>query len=51
MSSLTIATLPRMSRDALCSLLLASVPTQVAVVDVRDSGGTCASDGILLVSL
>ncbi|OXV10313.1 hypothetical protein Egran_01926 [Elaphomyces granulatus] len=36
-TSLTIATLPRMSRDALCSLLLASVPTQVAVVDVRDS--------------
>lgn len=41
MSSITIATLPRMTRDVLSSLLLAqtnSAPSKVAVIDVRDSG-------------
>ena len=39
MSSITIATLPRMSRDALSALLLStSTPSKLAIVDVRDSG-------------
>ncbi|OJK03647.1 hypothetical protein ASPACDRAFT_1863059 [Aspergillus aculeatus ATCC 16872] len=38
MSSITIATLPRMSRDALSALLLAATsPSNLAIVDVRDS--------------
>ncbi|KAE8316865.1 Rhodanese-like domain-containing protein [Aspergillus transmontanensis] len=38
MSSITIATLPRMSRDALSALLLStSTPSKLAIVDVRDS--------------
>lgn len=39
MSSITIATLPRMSRDALSALLLTtSSPANLAIIDVRDSG-------------
>lgn len=39
MSSINIATLPRMSRDALSTLLLStSTPSNLAIVDVRDSG-------------
>ncbi|KAH8703674.1 Rhodanese-like domain-containing protein [Talaromyces proteolyticus] len=38
MSSISIATLPRMSRDVLSSLLLStSTPTKLAIIDVRDS--------------
>ncbi|OJJ58725.1 hypothetical protein ASPSYDRAFT_78709 [Aspergillus sydowii CBS 593.65] len=38
MSSITIATLPRMSREALSALLLsASTPSKLAIIDVRDS--------------
>ncbi|GKZ16545.1 hypothetical protein AbraIFM66951_000222 [Aspergillus brasiliensis] len=38
MSSITIATLPRISRDALSALLLStSTPSKLAIVDVRDS--------------
>ncbi|KNG87520.1 hypothetical protein ANOM_004399 [Aspergillus nomiae NRRL 13137] len=38
MSSISIATLPRMSRDALSALLLsASTPSKLAIIDVRDS--------------
>ncbi|OGM41068.1 hypothetical protein ABOM_010222 [Aspergillus bombycis] len=38
MSSISIATLPRMSRDALAALLLStSTPSNLAVIDVRDS--------------
>ncbi|EED18527.1 conserved hypothetical protein [Talaromyces stipitatus ATCC 10500] len=38
MSSITIATLPRMSRDVLSSLLLStSTPSKLAIIDVRDS--------------
>ncbi|KAL4889377.1 Rhodanese-like domain-containing protein [Aspergillus ambiguus] len=37
MSSITIATLPRMSRDALSALLLGSTPSKLAIIDVRDS--------------
>ncbi|KAI9037971.1 phosphatase YCH1 [Aspergillus affinis] len=38
MSSISIATLPRMSRDALSALLLsASSPSKLAIIDVRDS--------------
>ncbi|KAE8149235.1 Rhodanese-like domain-containing protein [Aspergillus avenaceus] len=38
MSSITIASLPRMSRDALSALLLStSSPSKLAVIDVRDS--------------
>ncbi|OJJ46606.1 hypothetical protein ASPZODRAFT_117203 [Penicilliopsis zonata CBS 506.65] len=38
MSSITIATLPRMSRDALSALLLSpSTPSKFAIIDVRDS--------------
>ncbi|KAA8650500.1 phosphatase YCH1 [Aspergillus tanneri] len=38
MSSITIATLPRISRDALSALLLsASSPGKLAIIDVRDS--------------
>ncbi|OOF96493.1 hypothetical protein ASPCADRAFT_144983 [Aspergillus carbonarius ITEM 5010] len=38
MSSITIATLPRISRDALSALLLStSSPSKLAVIDVRDS--------------
>ncbi|KAL5366681.1 Rhodanese-like protein [Aspergillus floccosus] len=37
MSSITIATLPRMSRDALSTFLLASTPSKLAIIDVRDS--------------
>jgi hypothetical protein len=40
MSSINIATLPRMSREALSALLLSSSPSNVAVVDVRDAGKT-----------
>lgn len=39
MSSINIATLPRMSREALSALLLStSSVSNLAVVDVRDSG-------------
>jgi hypothetical protein len=39
MSSISIATLPRMGRDALAALLLsASEPSNLAIIDVRDSG-------------
>ena len=39
MSSITIATLPRMSREALSSLLLsAGTANTIAIVDVRDTG-------------
>lgn len=39
MSSITIATLPRMSRDVLSSLLLStSASNKLAIIDVRDSG-------------
>jgi Cdc25 family phosphatase len=39
MSSITIANLPRMSRDALSALLLStSTPSKLAIIDVRDSG-------------
>lgn len=39
MSSINIATLPRMSRDALSALLLStSKLSDLAIVDVRDSG-------------
>ena len=39
MSSITIATLPRISRDALAALLQAgSTPATLAIIDVRDSG-------------
>ncbi|PYH47622.1 phosphatase YCH1 [Aspergillus saccharolyticus JOP 1030-1] len=38
MSSITIASLPRMSRDALSALLLsATSPSKLAIIDVRDS--------------
>ncbi|PYH39255.1 phosphatase YCH1 [Aspergillus neoniger CBS 115656] len=38
MSSITIATLPRISRDALSALLLStSTPGKLAIIDVRDS--------------
>ncbi|EAU34855.1 conserved hypothetical protein [Aspergillus terreus NIH2624] len=37
MSSITIATLPRLSRDALSTMLLASAPSKLAIIDVRDS--------------
>ncbi|KAB8233292.1 Rhodanese-like domain-containing protein [Aspergillus alliaceus] len=38
MSAITIATLPRMSRDALSALLLStSTPSNLAIIDVRDS--------------
>ncbi|OJJ81619.1 phosphatase YCH1 [Aspergillus glaucus CBS 516.65] len=38
MSSINIVTLPRMSRDALSALLLStSTPSNLAIVDVRDS--------------
>lgn len=46
MSSITIATLPRMTRDVLSSLLLAqtnSAPSKIAVIDVRDSGAQLAT--------
>ncbi|KAF4167478.1 hypothetical protein CNMCM6936_004933 [Aspergillus lentulus] len=37
MSSITIATLPRMTRDALSELLLStSSPSKLAIIDVRD---------------
>ena len=39
MSTITIGTLPRMTRDVLSALLLSqSSASKVAVVDVRDSG-------------
>jgi rhodanese-related sulfurtransferase len=38
MASTNIATLPRMSRDVLASLLSASSPSAPTVVDVRDAG-------------
>lgn len=39
MSSISIATLPRMSRDALSALLLSGTTSgKLAVIDVRDSG-------------
>ncbi|KAL2872506.1 phosphatase YCH1 [Aspergillus lucknowensis] len=38
MSSITIATLPRISREALSALLLSnSTPSSLAIIDVRDS--------------
>ncbi|KAL4807246.1 Rhodanese-like domain-containing protein [Aspergillus unguis] len=38
MSSINIATLPRMSREALSALLLStSTPSKLAIIDVRDS--------------
>ncbi|KAJ5176160.1 uncharacterized protein N7482_002037 [Penicillium canariense] len=37
MSSITIATLPRMSRDSLSALLSNSTPSKLAIIDVRDS--------------
>lgn len=37
MSSISIATLPRMGRDALAALLRTE-PTNLAIIDVRDSG-------------
>ncbi|CAI7585849.1 unnamed protein product [Penicillium bialowiezense] len=37
MSSISIATLPRMGRDALAALLSTGEPANLAVVDVRDS--------------
>lgn len=41
MSSINIATLPRMSREALSALLLSTgSPSNLAVVDVRDAGKT-----------
>lgn len=41
MSSISIATLPRMSREALSGLLLSTdAANTVAIVDVRDTG-TC----------
>ncbi|ODM17722.1 hypothetical protein SI65_06510 [Aspergillus cristatus] len=48
MPSINIATLPRMSRDALSALLLStSTPSKLAIVDVRDSdhigGHICGS--------
>ncbi|KAL4927686.1 phosphatase YCH1 [Aspergillus undulatus] len=40
MSSITIATIPRISREALSALLLStSTPSKLAIIDVRDSGG------------
>lgn len=39
MSSISIATLPRMNRDALSALLLKGISAdKLAIVDVRDSG-------------
>jgi hypothetical protein len=39
MSSLNIATLPRINRDALAALLKAgTTPAKLAIIDVRDSG-------------
>ncbi|KAJ5346505.1 hypothetical protein N7541_008987 [Penicillium brevicompactum] len=37
MSSISIATLPRMGRDALAALLSTGEPSNLAIVDVRDS--------------
>ncbi|KAL4735358.1 Rhodanese-like domain-containing protein [Aspergillus similis] len=38
MSSITIANLPRISRDALSALILStSTPSKLAIIDVRDS--------------
>ncbi|KAK9857706.1 hypothetical protein MYU51_019875 [Penicillium brevicompactum] len=37
MSSISIATLPRMGRDALAALLSTGEPSDLAIVDVRDS--------------
>ncbi|KAJ5327880.1 hypothetical protein N7452_008270 [Penicillium brevicompactum] len=37
MSSISIATLPRMGRDALAALLSTDEPSNLAIVDVRDS--------------
>ncbi|OQE91912.1 hypothetical protein PENNAL_c0008G05849 [Penicillium nalgiovense] len=37
MSSITIATLPRMGRDVLAALLLNGASSNLAVIDVRDS--------------
>ncbi|KAJ5105541.1 hypothetical protein NUU61_002888 [Penicillium alfredii] len=37
MSSITIATLPRMTRDTLSELLLSSTSSKLAVIDVRDN--------------
>lgn len=38
MSSITIATLPHISRDTLAALLSTSAPDKLAIIDVRDSG-------------
>lgn len=38
MSSISIATLPRMGRDALAAFLSTGEPTNLAIIDVRDSG-------------
>ncbi|KAF9886691.1 hypothetical protein FE257_011205 [Aspergillus nanangensis] len=57
MSSMNIATLPRMSRDALSALLLStsSPSSKLAIVDVRDSdhigGHICSSTWIPSSSL
>ncbi|KAK2759375.1 hypothetical protein FQN54_002853 [Arachnomyces sp. PD_36] len=37
MSNITIATLPRMTRDMLSSLLQTGTPGKLAIIDVRDS--------------
>ncbi|CAG7917595.1 unnamed protein product [Penicillium olsonii] len=37
MSSISIATLPRMGRDALAALLSTDEPANLAIIDVRDS--------------
>ncbi|OQD68094.1 hypothetical protein PENPOL_c003G08890 [Penicillium polonicum] len=37
MSSISIATLPRMGRDVLAALLSTGEPSNLAIVDVRDS--------------
>ncbi|CAG8156134.1 unnamed protein product [Penicillium salamii] len=37
MSSISIATLPRMGRDALAAFLSTGEPTNLAIIDVRDS--------------
>lgn len=40
MSSITIATLPRMTRDILASLVATDTSGKLAIIDVRDSGTT-----------
>jgi Cdc25 family phosphatase len=38
MSSITIATLPRMGRDVLAAMLSNGASSNLAIIDVRDSG-------------